>query len=455
MRVFKYLVLLAIALAFLTACDETTTDVNTVATPTFTPAPGTFGAAVDVTITCTTVDAVIRYTTNGVDPDSTSTIYTAPINVAVTTVIKARGYKVGMSPSPIATATYTINQVATPVMTPPAGNYTGPQTVTITCATPGAAIYYTLDGTEPTQPSLKVSYPYTAPITISANTTLKAKAFKAEYLASATATEVYNIFDAVSVAAGTFTMGRTTGTGYADELPTHSVTLNGFYIGKYEVTQAEWIDVMGTNPSAFVAMNKPVEMVSFYAVLVYCNKRSIAEGLTPVYTINGSTDPTAWGAIPIVNSTVWNAAICNMAANGYRLPTEAEWEYAARGATNNPDYLYAGSNTVNDVAWHDGNSAATQVVGLKQANGIGAYDMSGNVQEWVWDWYGATYYASSPSSNPTGPATNSENKRVIRGGGWSKPDSWCRVAFRNWGTPEKGIDKVFNNVLGFRVVRKM
>ncbi len=343
------------------------------------------------------------------------------------------------------------NTVATPVITPDSGTYTSAQTVQISCATSGATIYYTTDGTDP----VTTSAVYTTPIIVGANMTVKAMAIKDSWNDSAIATKIYVVYNnMVSVPAGTFTMGRTTGTGYDDELPTHSVTLGAFYIGKYEVTQAEWYAVMNNNPSNFTGdNNRPVEQVSFYAALVYCNKKSMNDGLVPAYSISGSTNPADWGAIPNANSATWNAVTCNLNATGYRLPTEAEWEYAARGAANTPDYLYAGSNTVGDVSWYETNaSGITHPVGQKTANGIGAYDMSGNVQEWVWDWYGA--YTAAAQTNPTGPASNPTNLRVIRGGSWQQTAQASRVVFRNYGTPDKGEAKVSNSRLGFRVVRK-
>ncbi len=342
--------------------------------------------------------------------------------------------------------------VATPVISPISGDYTSAQSVTITCATADAVIRYTMDGTSPDSSATAITY--TSPINVTSNKIIKAIAKKTGWTNSLIVTAEFMIYNEMtSFSSGTFTMGRASGTGYPDELPTHAVTISrDFYMGKYEVTQAEWTAIMGTNPSTFVGTTKPVEEVSFYSVLAYCNKRSMAEGLTPVYTISGSTNPAVWGAIPTTNNVAWNAAICSWNANGYRLPSEAEWEYAARGATNTPDYMYSGSDTIGDVAWYDVNSSnQTHVVGAKAANGSGAFDMSGNVQEWVWDWYNETYYGSSPSTDPYGPATGTW--RVIRGGSWEQEASFSRVPFRNQGTPEKGDGKVSNSRLGFRVVR--
>lgn len=345
-----------------------------------------------------------------------------------------------------------VDTVETPVISPNGGLYTSSQNVTITCATVDATIKYTTDGTEPDSSATAMTY--TDPIVVNTNKTIKAIAIKDDWNDSDIATAVFTVYDKmVSIPAGTFTMGRTTGTGDPDELPAHSVNISkAFYIGKYEVTQAEWAAVMGSTPSNFAGDNRPVEQINFYSTLVYCNKRSIAEGLTPVYTISESTNPTVWGAIPTTNTASWNAAICNWNANGYRLPSEAEWEYAARGASNTPDYLYSGSDTIGDVAWYETNSnAMTHDVGLKNPTVKGTYDMTGNVQEWVWDWFSLDYYASSPSIDPYGPATGTVH--VMRGGSWDQNAGQCRIAFRNWGSPEKGEDRVSNSRLGFRVVR--
>lgn len=454
MKLFKFMALLIIIIPIFYGCDNTTTSVDQCATPVFTPAGGAFATAQTVTITSATDGAIIKYTTDGTDPVAASTTYTAPINVATTTTIKAMATLDGKDDSAIATATYTINTCATPVFTPAGGTYASAQNVTITSTTTGAVIRFTTNGAEPDSNSTI----YTAAINVATSTTLKAKAFKASWGNSATATATYSIFESVSVAGGTFTMGSPTGTGDADEHPSHQVTLSAYYISKFEVKQSEWMDVMVDNPSASVGANKPVEMVNYYSVLVYCNKRSIAEGLTPVYTISGSTNPTTWGTIPTTNNTTWNAATCNWTANGYRLPTEAEWEYAAKGGASSQGYTYAGSNDVNAVAWYSVNATATHPVGEKLANELGLFDMSGNVQEWVWDWYDGSYYTATAVTNPTGPAspiTTGANAyhHTIRGGSWDTTAYWNRVAFRNHGTPEKGDAKVINDRLGFRLVR--
>ena len=217
--------------------------------------------------------------------------------------------------------------------------------------------------------------------------------------------------DMVRVEAGTFTMGATPEMKdpYKDEKPTHQVTLtNDYYIGKYEVTQALWKAVMGKRPSYFKGDNLPVEQVSWEDCQKFISKLNSITG------------------------------------KNFHLPTEAEWEYAARGGKKSMGYQYSGSNNLSDVAWYNGNSGnKTHVVGSKQANELGIYDMSGNVWEWCQDLFGS--YGSSPLINPTGATSGAF--RVNRGGGWYY-DAWdCRSSYRLVRTPD-----FYCNNLGFRLV---
>jgi formylglycine-generating enzyme required for sulfatase activity len=232
----------------------------------------------------------------------------------------------------------------------------------------------------------------------------------------------------VLIPAGTFTMGSPTSeAGRGSDETQHSVTISkAFFMGKYEVTQKEWVAVMGSNPSNWKGDNLPVEMVTWYEVVEYCNKLSVKEGLTPAYTISGT-------------NVTWNKS-----ANGYRLPTEAEWEYTCRAGTTTP--YYSGSS-IDNAGWYSGNSGSkTHEVGGKQANAWGLYDMHGNVWEWCWDWYGD--YASGSQTDPTG-ATSGAN-RVYRSGGWdcSVESGYLRSADHNGNTPNHR----YRN-LGFRLVR--
>ena len=200
----------------------------------------------------------------------------------------------------------------------------------------------------------------------------------------------------VHVNGGSFVMGSSDSEfGYSSrEGPQHQVTASPFLIGKYPVTQAEYQEMMGVNPSEFKGANLPVEQVSWFDAVEYCNRLSLREGLTPAYTING-------------NNVRWNRE-----ANGYRLPTEAEWEYACRAGTDTP--FYSGS-LVDNAGWHSGNSGGqTRPVGEKEPNSWGLYDMHGNVLEWCWDWLGD--YSGEAQTDPQGPSAGT--RRVYRGGSW-------------------------------------
>jgi len=222
-----------------------------------------------------------------------------------------------------------------------------------------------------------------------------------------------------------------------------------FRMGRQEVTQGEYEAVMGMNPSGNPAGEIwPAENLNWYAALAYCNRLSIREGLEPVYRIGGSTDPDDWGTIPSASSAAWNAVTRDMPASGYRLPTEAEWEWAARGGSDASTYTWAGSSTSTEVAWHAGNSGnATHPVGTLAANGLGLFDLSGNVSEFCWDGYSSGLAYPSSARDPTGGANASY--RMIRGGSARSPDASCTVAYRGlYAGPW-----IASNTCGFRVVR--
>lgn len=258
----------------------------------------------------------------------------------------------------------------------------------------------------------------------------------------------------VLIPAGTFQMGSEKGGN--DNKPVHEVAITkAFYMGKYEVTQAEYekyCSYGSSSPSSSYGDgdNYPAYGVSWYDALVYCNKRSMAEELTPCYSISGSTDPSKWGDVPASTDSTWNAVICDWDANGYRLPTEAEWEYAARAGDNTvASLIYSGTSDVNklgEYAWYSGNSnKKTHEVGTKSPNEFGLYDMSGNVFEWCWNWYTNSYDAEA-GSDPTG--TSAGSNRVRRGGGWNSNSDDCAVSYRGTVNPNGR-----NSNLGFRVVR--
>jgi formylglycine-generating enzyme required for sulfatase activity len=263
----------------------------------------------------------------------------------------------------------------------------------------------------------------------------------------------------VLIPAGTFTMGSPNDElGRLDrEGPQHQVTLTrSFYLQTTEVTQAQWESVMGNNPSYFSGCGGdcPVETVNWWEAIAYVNQLSVAEGLPTCYTLSGcgATLPgqgmTCTGVT--VNATGGNPYLCQ----GYRLPTEAEWEYAYRAGTTTA--FYNGGISVPDcsydanldaIGWYCGNSGSTMhPAAQKVPNAWGLYDMSGNVLEWVWDWYSSTYYSSSPAEDPLGPESGSS--RVLRGGSWSDYAQGCRAAYRSSAAPGSRV-----HYLGFRPAR--
>jgi formylglycine-generating enzyme required for sulfatase activity len=261
------------------------------------------------------------------------------------------------------------------------------------------------------------------------------------------------IIEQVRINAGTFTMGSPESEPNRYTIETqHSVTLTkGFYMGKYPVTQAQYEAVTGNNPSNFKTAvspetstaNRPVEMVSWYDALVFCNKLSVSEGLTPAYRISGSTDPATWGTVPTSYDATWNAVEIVSGSTGYRLPTEAQWEYACRAGTAT---AYNTGATISDnTGWYSNNSDdRTHSVGEKPANPWGLYDMHGNVNEWCWDWYGD--YESGTQTDPTGAVSGIY--RVIRGGSWVNVGQSLRSAYRSNYYPNSRYI-----IIGFRLVR--
>ena len=212
----------------------------------------------------------------------------------------------------------------------------------------------------------------------------------------------------VFVQGGSFQMGDTFGGGATDQKPVHPVTVSSFYLGTNAVTQKEWRDVMGSNPSYFKADDLPVVNVSWLDAVQYCNKLSARKGLEPCYEFNGAN------------------VICDFSKNGFRLPTEAEWEFAARGGVRSKGTMYSGAAKPDGIGWLASNSeGAPHPVGQKKPNELGLFDMTGNVWQWCWDRYAP--YGAGPQTDPQG--ASSGDNRVLRGGSWNSSD-WS-IAHRN------------------------
>ena len=349
--------------------------------------------------------------------------------------------------------------VATPAFSVASGAVVSGTSVTITCSTEGAKIYYTTDGTKPTAESTE----YTSAISVTSAVTLKAIAVKDGMNDSVVASVSYTISSG-NIPEGFVEVKGTTITGNESWTPSsevfvsgRSITIPDMYVCDHEVTQAEYEKYCkygSSSPSSGygVGENYPAYYVNWYDAIVYCNLRSIDEGLTPAYKIGEETDPRKWSGIvgdsengycgPSSSNSTWNSLTYDKEAKGYRLPTEAEWEYIAweAGTSTTP---YSGSNTIDDVAWYSSNSSSkNHEVKGKKANSLGIYDMSGNVWEWCYDWYGTV------SSTTADTGASSGSCRVRRGGSWYFSASYCAVSYRDGITPISRYD-----VYGFRVVR--
>ncbi len=238
----------------------------------------------------------------------------------------------------------------------------------------------------------------------------------------------------VRVPAGSFTMGSES--GQPDEKPARKVWVDGFLIDRYEVTQAQYDKLIPEgNAAHFKGPDRPVEQISWVRAVLYCNARSKADGLESCYDEE--------------------TGACNLEASGYRLPTEAEWEYACRAGTSSDYFFGANAGDLKDYAWHaDNASKTTHPVGKKKPNPWGIHDMLGNVAEWCNDPYDAGYYKTAPDKNPPGPKPADGAKYVLRGGAWNSTAKACRCAYRVGEAPGNYDGCFGGDYVGFRCVRR-
>lgn len=446
-----------------------------------------------------TEGAVIYYTADGSTPTAGSSKYTAALTVSADTTFKAIAVKTGMENSPLSTATVSIKEKKVNVEVDKKADETAPAAVTnIEAAAIGDSrvLLTWTDAADNDVFGYEVSYSGSGAINRAAlsampeNSMMVAQGNGGCYVsnlingteytftvktvdtsgnksegvtAKATPTHlVPQVF--VKVQGGTVT-GKVSGGGYyANDnskifVDGRTVTIGNIYVSDHEVTIAEYEKYCTFKAKRDLwrtTDNCPAQCVSWYDAIVYCNLRSIDDGFNSVYAINGETNPANWPDIvsentdgftkyygPSSNNDTWNGVSFDTTANGYRLPTEAEWEYVAREA-NTSATAYSGSKNINDVAWYDGNSDnIPQDVKSKKANSLGIYDMCGNVNEWCWDWYVSRITSTTPG---IGPETGEE--RVLHGGSFYSSDNECVINYRGDKPP------VYRNYSsGFRVVR--
>ncbi|MCK9309673.1 MAG: SUMF1/EgtB/PvdO family nonheme iron enzyme [Candidatus Cloacimonetes bacterium] len=432
-----------LALTFLVSCEKTTKP-NDPMIIYVTPDDGLYSDAREIMLSCSIPDAEIRYTTNGTEPTAASQLYTPPLCIqdilpSMTNVgnIKVKAFKSDHLPSQTVSRYYHVDYLRTvpsPVISPTIGTFDSGTTFTISCSDPEAEIHYILSGNYPDIMSPIYHQPIV--ITQSGAVSLRAKAFRQNWNPSPNVTQScvisYIAPEMAFVQGGSFHNG------------TSDISLSSFYMDKHEVTQADYIDVMHSTPLIIwqAKGNYPVYYVSWQEAIEYCNRRSALEGLDPCYGWQDTSDREE-------DPNYHDFVSCYWAANGYRLPTEMEWMFAAQGGTLSQGYEYSGADSINynSVLWYDLNSGfSVHPVAQKLPNELGIFDMSGNLWEWCWDLFAP--YPEEAQTNPHG--VWSGTNCVIRGGSYSSPLETCAVSFRSSAEPNNNQSAS----IGFRCVRR-
>jgi len=445
--------LLLLGLLLCSSCDST--EPERISSPSYSIPDGVYALEQSISLECNTAGSAIYFTLDGSEPDINSSLYSEPlilqdiIPVMLNRVtISARSYRIDLGYSPTCAATFTVhyaNSVESLDILPDDGEQMLGAELTITAEPDDAKIYYTLDGSEP-RPGVNL---YNGPLHLSEPglATVKAIACKEGWNPLGPVCRTYSVplppLPMVFVQGGEFINN-----GTAEEI-------SSFHIDKYEVQQNNYYSVMGATlfpdhkSERSAKSNYPVYYVSWFNAIEYCNRRSILEGYAPCYSYQtaGNTNPCTW-------PEGWDQAdanhenlICDWDADGYRLPTELEWMWAARGGLATHNWSYSGHEWIDPCGWYDRNSGySVHALGMKVANELGIFDMTGNLNEWCWD----NYNSADRKGHRQGKEPQRANMKLLKGGSYYVDSLACVISYRAGMSPSD----VNSPTVGLRVVRR-